>query len=138
MVPQELRLKMIDITPYLSSLKAWKASEAVELVNRIKKSFPNTRVDWDEGAGENWISVISDGVKLAVININVRFAIVLSGSTLKEELRPYVTYIEISTWHEPRLKVDESLVKMLSGRDKISQNVRLDQISADDLWWATI
>jgi len=96
--------------------------------------------DWDYEAGERWARFLSSNRAVAILRTVVPSAFLKPKQPyLKRFLeRLGVEVIELADFDAPVVKLELEQIAGLVDREKWSDTVRAGQMSAGDLWWATI
>lgn len=129
---------MIKITIDALPICAWDKERAYQLVERLQATMPNSRIDWDDGIPENWISLIYNHERVAAMSIRVPILLLDSSISFSHESYTDILVIITRDWEEHCLDVDVPLVQRLADRWEITTHVDFQNLSAHELWWSTI
>lgn len=139
---------MVDLTPFL--LKAaqqdtnWSKNNLLHTLNQVVQTVPGAIIDWDEGAGEDWASILGPNRVLAIVRVDIPLAIIGTEMTRIKDIfeRQAVVVICAADWQASEYGIDISaLEKQLPGWNwpsEITSPSGSQSISIQDLWWATI
>jgi hypothetical protein len=130
---------MIDLDPILRAARddtEWSDKHAASLLQAIASRFRGGVVDWDEGS-EEWGRVVLDG-KDVVALVCRRLPLGIAKAAHAHQMPVgQVTWIVVELMSEPKFRVGRLVLEQAFGR-QLSDNVNYEQLSANDLWWATV
>lgn len=135
---------MMDITRHILEARSlatgWGRKKVRRALKALAKRYPEAAVDWEEG-DEEWGCIVSCNDAVAYVSARYPIALVkIDGETApggQPSLLPGVVVIGVRDFDDPCLSVDPSVLFEL-GQRPLSENVRYDRASVNDLWWATV
>jgi len=115
----------------------WGAADVRSVLSDCKKRIKDSQIDWDEG-DENWGRLVHDGKVIVFINALIPLAFLLSihSNALKEILGDCIV-VPVESFSSESFSVNTQLLEQVVGRE-VSTNLNYDQLSIEDLWWATL
>lgn len=134
---------MIDITRKIieAGLLAhgWTREKARSALSALAALYPEATVDWEEG-DENWGRVISRGAATAYVSARCPLAFVQADDEPAAERvssQLDVVAIAVQDFDAPSFSVDPAALSELARRP-LTENVRYDRASVNEIWWATV
>jgi hypothetical protein len=109
------------------------------LVN-VAGGLSGARLDWDEGAGEEWARIADTHGIVALIHLHVPLALVAANHADELDLAKHLPTYSIATvanMDAPILSAHHDDLETLAGR-KVSSAIDPEEFSANDLWWVTV
>ena len=119
------------------SAAGWNAARAVE-VARVVAAAHRLKLDWDDGAGEGWISLVDDGQVVAYISTAIPLAIAMTSYLPFDKAGAELTLIPVEWLHEPVLSGGPAALEEAFGESDRFALLDRDAFSADDLWYVTV
>ncbi|WP_020392518.1 hypothetical protein [Kribbella catacumbae] len=133
---------MIDITEPLARLAGegapiWTSDVASVLAAKLARSVDGA-LDWDEDAGEEWLSVLTDGIRVAALSARLRLVLTIEGVPLESVAGQDVIAIVVPSFDDPILRSDLSALANAFGGEQMFRTLDTEKFSANDLWFATV
>ncbi|XXY17783.1 hypothetical protein WME88_57110 [Sorangium sp. So ce216] len=114
----------------------WTHEKVQDVLQALAAHSPGSWVDW-EPFDEEWGRVLdADNKVLGLVCARVPIGAARDDVPLAE-LPSLVTWIQFMYMHDHRYRVYPELLEEVFGR-KISRNVDCEDLSMNDLWWATV
>ena len=130
---------MIDIGESLASAAAtgadWSATAALEKASYLKGGSMAV-IDWDGGAGENWVRVIEQDQVVALVSAIIPVA--LARSDIIGKLGADIFAIVVDDFENAEMFCSSAILEHVFGLTRISAVLDPDRFSANELWFATI
>jgi hypothetical protein len=117
----------------------WSTDQMLATLRAISRVVDGSTVDFDDEAGEEWGRVLRNEpvvvlwTKGAFGFVDARYEAVLQ-LLRKQDVMP----VPVVSWDQRMYSVDRASVRELFGRESLSEAVNLAQLSANELWWATV
>lgn len=115
----------------------WNAAQAVE-VARVVAASRRLKLDWDDGAGEGWISLVDNGLVVAYISTAIPLAIAMTSFVPFGKSGAELTLIQVEWLHEPVLSCGPAALEEAFGESDRFALLDRGAFSAQDLWYVTI
>ncbi|MGK7873403.1 MAG: hypothetical protein AB4426_08835 [Xenococcaceae cyanobacterium] len=140
-------MKTTDLTPFFiearSHLKNWSKPQLLDILSSIPQLIPQVRIDWDRGAGEDWVSLSVGKQWIGIIRVDTPIAFFLDeySDNISHLLASHnVKLIAVKSLSEEGFKLDLYQVHQIipGGWHADPDAVDLDSLSIADLWYATI
>lgn len=140
-------MSVIDLTPFFikahSQSSNWSIDELKKILSSIPKLIPDATIDWDTGAGEDWVTIRQSKKDFGIIRVDIPIAFFLnecSDAVSQLLARHNVKLIPIESFSERQFKLDRHQVQEIipGGWHADSDAVNMDSLSIADLWYATI
>jgi hypothetical protein len=137
-------MMLIDLTEKMRLAReneTWTEALFCAFLDKLSGAFAGAKIDWDDGAGEEWGRVLWGKELLALVWL--RGAFVFVGASHTEIFSPLflgssVQFEVVDDWDKSQYQIDRGVLLQLIGRGKISDAFDSRQFSASDLWWATV
>jgi hypothetical protein len=115
----------------------WGVAEARNLLAEFRTRIGDSQIDWEED-DENWARLVKNGEVILLVNALIPLTFVLSSycDALLDVLGDCVA-VPVESFSAESFSVSRQLMEQVVGRE-VSTNVNYDQLSIDDLWWATV
>lgn len=115
----------------------WDVAEVRNALAGCRQRIADTHIDWEEG-DENWARLLKDRQVILLLSALIPLAFVLSNhrDAVLDVLRDCLV-VPVESFSSERFNVSRKLIERIVGRE-ISTNVNYDQLSINDLWWATV
>ncbi|XYH97997.1 hypothetical protein ACMHYB_61370 [Sorangium sp. So ce1128] len=132
-----MKQDLSDVFRYGHAASAnWTREKVREALRALVARSPGSWVDWEPG-DEQWGRVLdADNDVLGLVCARVPIGAARDDVPLAE-LPSAVTWIQFRHMHDHRYRVAPELLEEVFGR-KISRNVDYEDLSMNDLWWATV
>jgi hypothetical protein len=116
---------------------SWRSGKFRLALASLQNCLPETQIEWEEG-DENWARLLHQGNVIALVNVLIPVAFVLSrhSSAVCFALRDCNTIL-VDSFSEAIFRIDKDVLEKILGKP-LSSNVNYDRLSIDDLWWATV
>jgi hypothetical protein len=138
MDPQGTR--QIDIDPILvaalKSSASWTGAAAQTAARKIADE--TFRIDWDDGAGEAWIRLISGGEVKAYISVEVPLMLAVEGVGTGKDVDPSLQVIIMQDVEQPVLAASTEVLHQIFGKSDRLSRLDITSFSGNDLWYATV
>lgn len=121
----------------LKRRNCWNFDRLRSALFACKERIAKAIVDWEKG-DENWGRVLKNGEVVLLISALIPLAFVAyrSRDTVQEILGDCLA-VAVESFSQEDFSIDSKLLEKLVGR-AVSSNVNYNQLSIDDLWWATV
>ncbi|MER6533992.1 hypothetical protein ABT215_09295 [Streptomyces sp900105755] len=130
---------MIDVSDALERLAArpvaWPEEVAVAIADNLARSA-GAVVDWDDEADEEWLSVLLQDVRVAMVSTRLRLVVSVTG--LPDVPSPDAEVISVPSFDDPVIRCDTAVLGQVFGSEGISHILNAGNFSANDLWFATV
>lgn len=124
------------LTVAQSNSDGWTASAALQAAKAMISS-PVTVVDWDAGAGEEWIRLVSDDHVIALISVKLPIAIVERTSN-KPLSDTSITVVYVDSLDDENLTAHRPVLEAAFQETDRLDSLDLTGFSANDLWYSTV
>ncbi|WP_327313996.1 hypothetical protein [Streptomyces sp. NBC_01235] len=133
---------MIDISDVLGRLAghsaAWSEEAAVETAGNLARSV-GAVVDWDDEAGEEWLSVLLQGVRVAMVSTRLPLVVSVVELSARPEIpSPDGRVISVPSFDDPVIRCDIAVLGQAFGGEGQFRTLNAESFSANDLWFATV
>lgn len=117
----------------------WSSRLLQATLTELAEALHGSAVDYDEDAGEEWGRLLVGDDVVAILWLRGAFALVQQEfSDLVPRLTSAGVIVEIvSDWDAPLFTIEPEDLRLLFGRETISDAVNPARLSANELWWAT-
>jgi hypothetical protein len=138
---------LIDLTEHLikagSLSGSWDTQQMLEIAEIIARSIADARINWDEGAGEAWCSILTTESVVAIINAQVPLMFLIGDSVQPSVLEHVLVghnliAIRSGSYDAEIFRMNTQVVCDVLGISDWPEEVSIDCFSVHDLWWATI
>lgn len=121
----------------LGKKDCWGVAEARTVLAECRTRIGDSQIDWEEG-DENWARLVKNGEVILLVSALIPLTFVLSSycDALLDVLGDCVA-VPVESFSAESFSVSRQLMEQVVGRE-VSTNVNYDQLSIDDLWWATV
>ncbi|MEM9540594.1 MAG: hypothetical protein AAGA60_13965 [Cyanobacteria bacterium P01_E01_bin.42] len=137
-------MKTKNLTSYFlearSFLPHWSLQNS-DLLSKIVKSIPNSRIDWEWETGELWASIFIEEKWIGTIRSEIAIAFFLEEYSLSivELMAEYgVKLVVVKDFETKEFKIEKEKCDRLFVECRNGEAVDLERLSIADLWWATI
>ncbi len=126
--------------PFAAAIKkrdAWNLGSTRSALSECKERMHDANIDWEEG-DENWGRILQGGKVILLICALVPIAFVLTDhyATALKHLGDCPA-VPVESFSQDDFSIDRTLLTQILGRE-VSANVNYEQLSIDDIWWATV
>ena len=132
---------MIDIDASLRDARsladAWTTGNALEVSSRLER-IASAKLDWDTGAGENWIRVVRHDHVLALISTVLPLAFVEASLTPSKLQLEAMVVVEVPNMDSELLCATSETLQYAFGDSTRLDSISEDRFSVQDLWYATV
>ncbi|MBU2603046.1 MAG: hypothetical protein KKA32_12920 [Actinobacteria bacterium] len=133
---------MIDLNPVLESVArgkgGWRVEDAELIAVTVLVREKELMVDWDRGAGERWIRLVSRTDVLVLVT-TAPIVFVLTPSAIRvAEFPDYVDVVEAASLDASLYRCREDLVECVFPGVTSSLGFDASSFSVMDLWYSTI
>ncbi|MFF2628230.1 hypothetical protein ACFVUN_20980 [Kitasatospora griseola] len=112
----------------------WSGEKAVSAAREAALVLA-AKVDWDDDAGEDWVSLLVRGVQVLMISAKVPLAVSLEGSCWEPV---GIEVVSVPSFEAPLLRCEFAVLSEVLGDGRAALALDADRFSANDLWFATI
>ncbi|MFD7084748.1 hypothetical protein [Streptomyces sp. NPDC059918] len=133
---------MTDVSGALARLgdppAAWREEVAVGIADDLARSLGGV-VDWDGEADEEWMSVLVQDSRVAMVSTALR--LVVAGERVVGHLQirtPGVSVIAVPSFDAPAMRCDVAVLARVFGGEGKFGELDPEAFSANDLWFATV
>lgn len=120
-----------------SAASAWSPRIAREVANTIARGL-TADVDWDEGAGEEWLRVMDGPRQLALVSIKVPFAFISTNAEGSKSSATEIVTIDIDDFDKVQLSCSPLILAEVFGSSDRLDALDSESFSANDLWYSTV
>lgn len=143
MVDPETRTDLTDLLARVASGElAWPSPDAFNgYLSDLAIATPGGKVDWDDGAGEEWGMIMEGRARVVLVLVRARVAFVResSASGLAEIFDRYAVVTEVvKAWDAQRYRADPEILARAFSPWPIEEDVDFESLSVNDIWWATV
>lgn len=120
---------------------SWSPSRARETLERLRAAFGEARLDWDEGAGEDWGRILVEQRAVVLVSMLVPLALVcgtVPAPVLAMLELEKVTALVSQRCDQREFASDLETLKRVFRRTEWSEAVDPHCFSANELWWVTV
>jgi hypothetical protein len=119
----------------------WSESHFFQIVSECAAVLPESSIDWDNEAGEEWGRILIGDVVVAILCVRIPFCVFhhswkTSLISILEK-RNLVT-VEVQDWDAREFCAQPSIVLQIFKCDSLSNAVDFSQFSLNEFWWATV
>lgn len=115
----------------------WSEGEARAFADDVNR-WAMAIIDWDDDAGEEWISLIAQKVRVCMISTRIPLVFVAEGMPWPGEHASHVEVIRVPSFDAPVLRCNLDSLRRVLETDQAFSMLDGDEFSANDLWFATI
>ncbi|WP_060886283.1 hypothetical protein [Streptomyces caniscabiei] len=133
---------MIDVSDALVRLGdppfTWREEVAVEISDQLARSVGGV-VDWDKEAGEEWLSVLVRGARVAMVSATLQ--LILAEERAVGDVQVLAqggTVILVPSFNAPVMHCDITVLGQVFGEEEKLRALKMETFSANDLWFATV
>ncbi|MET7894730.1 hypothetical protein [Streptomyces mirabilis] len=133
---------MIDVSDALARLGnppvTWREEVAVEIADYLARSVGGV-VDWDKEADEEWLSVLVQEARVAMVSRTLR--LIVSEKCTSGDLQDLTrdgTVILVPSFDAPVIRCDIAVLGRAFGEEEALRELEIEAFSANDLWFATV
>jgi hypothetical protein len=131
---------MIDLSKPLGEVllsAPWTADAALDVATCLIQDSDMIALDWDREAGENWLSLIAEQSRIAMVSSTWPLLILAEGAETRLKLeRSTVTVVPVPSFDADVLICDVEI--LVAAFDVTTSVLEQSGFSANDLWFATI
>lgn len=120
-----------------SSAAAWSSGAAREMALSFARSS-GVEVDWDDGAGEEWLRVLDGSRVMALVSVKLPLAFIRGDASERIETFDDISLITVSDFDDPRLSCAPVILEEGFGATRRFESIDAGGFSANDLWYATV
>jgi hypothetical protein len=134
---------MIDVTALFENAKkgavSWDHKKVSELLRGLRDAIPSSRIDWEPG-DEGWGRIIV-GKEVALI-LNATYPVMIVANLFADDVKAAVdrfgvTCARVPNFEDRCLSADKAKLEALFFQP-LPGAVDYTNLSAHDLWWATV
>lgn len=133
---------MIDVSDALARLGyppvTWREEVAVEIADYLARSVGGV-VDWDKEADEDWLSVLVQNARVAMVSTTLR--LIVAEQRASGDFRVLAqdgTVILVPSFDAPVMRCDIAVLARVFGEEEKLRELEMETFSANDLWFATV
>ncbi len=122
-----------------SQQSSWTKSHFKKFLGRVPTVL-NSKLDWDEGSGENWAVFLNDET-VALISVIIPLAFVCSGQCqdLEQMCRDLgIVVISVDDFDEERFSLKNGKIFEIFGVEETDIGNSAEPISVNDIWFHTV
>jgi hypothetical protein len=120
-----------------SAAATWSSAAAREVAATLARS-PGAKVDWDEGAGEEWLRVFDGPSLVALISVALPFVFIQRDDNGSERLNGDLAVVAVDDFDEVQLSCSLEVLEGAFGASDRLGSLNPEGFSANDLWYSTI
>ncbi|MFA7761326.1 hypothetical protein [Streptomyces sp. NRRL S-448] len=133
---------MIDISSTLELIyesgERWTTGTASEVAGDLARSA-GAVLDWDIDADEEWLSLLVDNTRIAMISTKIPLIVALECYLLGSSPLPKgARFIGVPSFEDPVMCCDTDALRQAFGEAQAYGTLDPDLFSANDLWFATV
>ena len=115
----------------------WSAGIAREVAANLARG-PASEIDWDEGAGENWLRVIDGDQVVGLVSAVLPFSFVQRSEGSLGWCDKEVVVVVVDDFDDLQLSCSPSVLCGVFGSSERLKLLDLDGFSVSDLWYSTV
>lgn len=120
----------------LAASMMWTYERVAQTLQALAIHYPGSRVDWEPG-DEEWGRVVDpEGEVVGLVCARVPLGIVRNDLP-QSELPHLVEWLRFKSMHDASYRVSPEILERVFGRQP-SRNIDYEELSLNDLWWATV
>lgn len=120
-----------------STAATWSSTAAWQIASSLALSF-ETEVEWDEGAGEEWLRVLAGSRLVALVSIKLPFVFIKRSVNELTGSSQNVVFVAVADFDDVELSCSSAVLAEVFGGTKRLGVLDPDGFSANDLWYATV
>ncbi|MGK7925614.1 MAG: hypothetical protein AB4290_10275, partial [Spirulina sp.] len=123
-----------------SFLPQWSLQKS-DLLSKIVKYIPNSRIDWEWETGELWASIFLENKWIGTIRSDIAIAFFLEdylGCVAALMAEYGIKLVGVKDFETKAFKIEKEKCDRLFIEFRNGEAVDLERLSIADLWWATI
>lgn len=132
---------MINIDADLA--RAWEAASdwSIEAARATADSLARSafaKIDWDDGAGEQWLRVLDDHQVVALVSARLPLVIFEGPGTAVSGIPGKITVIHVGDLDGAEIAASEEMLTSVFGSADRFHVLDTEGFSANELWYATV
>lgn len=97
----------------------------------------SARIDWDDGAGEQWLRILKAHRVIALVSVQVPL-VIAEGPRRTADAPERVVVIHVSDFDEPEIAASKETLASAFGSSERFHILDTVGFSVNDLWYATV
>lgn len=126
-----------DLEHAASGASDWSSDAARAAADSLARRR-SAKVDWDDGAGEEWLRVVDDHHVAALVSARIPLAIIEVAGDTDAGMPPQVAAINVHDLDETELSASLEALAEAFGSPARFHALDLSGFSGNDLWYATV